>query len=69
MPDPIETGAVAPFAMDTAAAAPPAVPRKSALAIVGTIALVVVAWVGLELWGLGRAPFHTKGEPREGLVV
>ncbi|MFI5395850.1 MAG: ArnT family glycosyltransferase [Candidatus Binatia bacterium] len=31
--------------------------------------LVMVAWAGLELWGLGKAPFHTKGEPREGLVV
>lgn len=34
------------------------------------LALVVVgAWVVLELWGLGTAPFHTKGEPREALVV
>jgi 4-amino-4-deoxy-L-arabinose transferase-like glycosyltransferase len=32
-------------------------------------AIVLVAWVALELWGLGAAPFHTKGEPREGLVV
>jgi 4-amino-4-deoxy-L-arabinose transferase-like glycosyltransferase len=31
--------------------------------------LVIVAWVGVELWGLGTVPFHTKGEPREGLVV
>lgn len=31
--------------------------------------VVVAAWVVLELWGLGAAPFHTKGEPREGLVV
>lgn len=31
--------------------------------------LIVAAWAALELWGLGKAPFHTKGEPREGLVV
>lgn len=32
-------------------------------------ALVSVAWLLMSLWGLGKAPFHTKGEPREGLVV
>jgi 4-amino-4-deoxy-L-arabinose transferase-like glycosyltransferase len=31
--------------------------------------VVVAVWVALELWGLGAAPFHTKGEPREALVV
>ena len=31
--------------------------------------LVIAAWAGVELWGLGKAPFHTGGEPREGLVV
>lgn len=30
---------------------------------------VVAAWAALSLWGLGSAPFHTKGEPREALVV
>jgi 4-amino-4-deoxy-L-arabinose transferase-like glycosyltransferase len=31
--------------------------------------VVVCAWAGLELWGLGNAPFHTNGESREALVV
>lgn len=26
-------------------------------------------WAVLQLWGLDKAPFHTKGEPREALVV
>ena len=42
---------------------------QGASAIVASVLLVVLVWVGLQLWGLGRAPFHTKGEPREGLVV
>ncbi|HXQ22811.1 MAG TPA: glycosyltransferase family 39 protein [Candidatus Acidoferrales bacterium] len=33
------------------------------------VLLAVMAWAGLDLWGLGTAPFHTKGEPREALVV
>lgn len=35
------------------------------------LALVVVAatWGALQLWGLGRTPFHTRGEPREAVVV
>ena len=45
-------------------------PPPARLLIVALYALVVVlAWGGTELWGLGKAPFHTKGEPREGLVV
>jgi 4-amino-4-deoxy-L-arabinose transferase-like glycosyltransferase len=32
-------------------------------------ALVVSAWGVLHLWGLGIMPYHTKGEPREALVV
>lgn len=31
--------------------------------------LVAVAWAVLQLWGLEQTPFHTKGEPREALVV
>lgn len=47
-------------------AGPGRVPRLPLLAA----ALAVVAvWALLSLWGLGAAPFHTKGEPREGLVV
>jgi 4-amino-4-deoxy-L-arabinose transferase-like glycosyltransferase len=66
----------APPAID-AAAPPPAAAvavasagRKwTAPAIVLYAAVVLLAWVALELWGLGAAPFHTKGEPREALVV
>lgn len=32
-------------------------------------AVVAAAWFVLHFWGLELAPFHTKGEPREGLVV
>lgn len=38
------------------------------MGIVGLLA-VVAAWAALELWGVGGAPFHTRGEPREALVV
>jgi 4-amino-4-deoxy-L-arabinose transferase-like glycosyltransferase len=43
--------------------------RGSTLPLLGAAAVVVVAWVVLELWGLGAVPFSTKGEPREALVV
>ena len=35
------------------------------------LALVAVGltWAVLQLWGLGRTPFHTRGEPREAVVV
>jgi 4-amino-4-deoxy-L-arabinose transferase-like glycosyltransferase len=35
------------------------------------LALIVVAaaWAVLQLWGLERTPFHTRGEPREAIVV
>jgi 4-amino-4-deoxy-L-arabinose transferase-like glycosyltransferase len=63
----------APPAGEPLAAEPPRdeVPRRgwTAAAIVLYGAVVVVAWVALELWGLGAEPFHTKGEPREALVV
>src|SRR5215470_14386760 len=45
------------------------IPPSGSLRIVLYIFLVVAAWGALEMWGVGRAPFHTKGEPREGLVV
>ena len=47
----------------------PAVARCSLSTVALYTLLVIVAWTGLELWGLGKAPFHTGGEPREGLVV
>jgi 4-amino-4-deoxy-L-arabinose transferase-like glycosyltransferase len=33
------------------------------------VAAVMAAWAILQLWGLGKTPFHTKGEPREAVVV
>jgi 4-amino-4-deoxy-L-arabinose transferase-like glycosyltransferase len=33
------------------------------------LAVVAVAWVLLQLPGLGDTPFHTRGEPREAVVV
>lgn len=67
----------APVDIDASATPPPAAPIEPAApaalratsAIVASVLLIVLAWVGLQLWGLGRAPFHTKGEPREALVV
>jgi 4-amino-4-deoxy-L-arabinose transferase-like glycosyltransferase len=69
MPDPIDAVSAEPSVPETPVCVPPVARRWSALTIVGYAALVILAWVGLELWGLGKAPFHTKGEPREGLVV
>jgi len=44
-------------------------PRPSTLSYWLGAAVVILAWAVLELWGLGAVPFHTKGEPREALVV
>jgi 4-amino-4-deoxy-L-arabinose transferase-like glycosyltransferase len=49
--------------------AAPAARRCSPFTVALCVVLVIAAWGGLELWGLGKAPFHTRGEPREGLVV
>jgi 4-amino-4-deoxy-L-arabinose transferase-like glycosyltransferase len=54
---------------DNPIVAAPAARRCSLSTVALCGVLVIAAWVGLELWGLGKAPFHTKGEPREGLVV
>ncbi len=54
---------------DTAVTPAPAPARWRAARSFAGAALVVIAGWGLDLWGLGKAPFHTKGEPREGLVV
>jgi len=43
--------------------------RPAVLRVAVHVCIVLLAWVALELWGLGKAPFHTVGEPREGLVV
>lgn len=42
--------------------------RKLVPTIVGAGAVLIASSV-LHLWGLDKAPFHTKGEPREALVV
>ncbi|MBI3786500.1 MAG: glycosyltransferase family 39 protein [Deltaproteobacteria bacterium] len=39
------------------------------VAVIGATLLLLIAWLVLVSWGLGDVPFHTKGEPREGLVV
>jgi 4-amino-4-deoxy-L-arabinose transferase-like glycosyltransferase len=44
-------------------------PPRSILAIVPGAVAVVATWALLQLWGLGSTPFHTKGEPREAVVV
>jgi len=65
--DPVTEGGPTP-----AASAAPAAPERRAAqwALVIAYALLIIAvWAVLQLWGLGKAPFHTKGEPREGLVV
>ncbi len=43
--------------------------RSAVLWVAVHLCIVLLAWAALELWGLGKAPFHTVGEPREGLVV
>src|SRR5262249_24971386 len=35
--------------------------RSSAIRYIATGAAVVVSWVVLHTWGLGKSPFHTKG--------
>jgi len=41
--------------------------RKTAT--LAAVVVVVVVWAVLQLWGLGRTPFHTRGEAREAVVV
>src|SRR5262245_12252748 len=38
-------------------------------ACLAVVALIVAAAALLQLYGLSRSPFHTKGEPREAVVV
>lgn len=42
---------------------------RRAPAVVLAVAAVAVAWAALQMWGLGRTPFHTRGEPREAVVI
>ncbi len=39
------------------------------LATIGALLLVGAVWALVQLVGLGRTPFHTRGEPREAVVV
>lgn len=48
--------------------ATPAAWRRTAGSVVA-LAVVAVAWAVLQFWGLGLTQFHTKGEPREAIVV
>ncbi|HVM97394.1 MAG TPA: glycosyltransferase family 39 protein, partial [Candidatus Acidoferrales bacterium] len=42
---------------------------SGSVSVLAAALMLVVAWALLTAWGLGDTPFHTKGEPREGLVV
>lgn len=44
-------------------------PARARLAVIGGALVLLVLWAVLQLWGLGKMPFHTHGEAREGLVV
>lgn len=48
---------------------PEVVPRPRRFGLVLAALLVLGVWSALSLWNLGAVPFHTKGEPREALVV
>ncbi|MEO8605657.1 MAG: glycosyltransferase family 39 protein, partial [bacterium] len=48
---------------------PAAASGRRGLTTVAALLLVGAAWAALQLTGLGRAPFHTRGEPREAVVV
>lgn len=39
------------------------------LATIGALLVVGAMWAVVQLAGLGRTPFHTRGEPREAVVV
>jgi 4-amino-4-deoxy-L-arabinose transferase-like glycosyltransferase len=69
MTAPADNIAPAPPAQSAPVEVAAAASQRRASAIAAAALLIVLAWVVLQLWGLGRAPFHTKGEPREGLVV
>lgn len=49
-----------------------ATPERTGLgagAVLGGLLLVLLFWAALQLLDLGRKPFHTKGEPREAIVM
>ncbi len=70
-PPPVWTTPELPAPVEAAPPAAPAGPGafRTALTTVAYALLIVAAWFALQLWGLGKAPFSTKGEPREALVV
>jgi 4-amino-4-deoxy-L-arabinose transferase-like glycosyltransferase len=53
--------------MHDATASVPAAHGRAASAL--GAAAIIAYWAATQLWGVGEAPFHTKGEPREALVV
>jgi 4-amino-4-deoxy-L-arabinose transferase-like glycosyltransferase len=70
-PGPASTSpAPPPVPAPTEPIAPPAAPAiRTAFAVLPGAFLIIAVWAVLQLWGLDRAPFHTKGEPREAIVV
>ncbi len=44
-------------------------PSSGRAGTAAALVIVTVAWALLHLCGLGRAPFHTRGEPREAVVI
>ena len=48
---------------------PERTPVATMLGVMAAAIIVIASWAALQLWGLEKTPFHTKGEPREALVV
>jgi 4-amino-4-deoxy-L-arabinose transferase-like glycosyltransferase len=48
---------------------PPSTRPINVLSILLAALVVAAVWLPLQLWGLNGMPFHTKGEPREALMV
>ncbi len=69
MSAPADTDAPTPALTELPVDIPATPPPRAASAVAASALLIVLVWTVLQLWGLGRAPFHTKGEPREALVV
>jgi 4-amino-4-deoxy-L-arabinose transferase-like glycosyltransferase len=44
-------------------------PLRRTGGILLALAIVAAAWTALQLYGLALTPFHTRGEPREAIVV
>lgn len=44
-------------------------PRINVFTLLLAALAVIALWLPLQFWGLAATPFHTKGEPREALMV